>query len=204
MSYSQLCTLLGVKQEDPEPSPLHRNVVEIQTFLSSPSGKRAKRWVYLMAVSSSEGVSAFPPLWYPEVSFLNTTNFPVTILTRLLKELEKTWLLTWDFCGVLLQEERRQHSGWQRQLCHYTHSRTVLPGRKSAGQLPWLEFRFLLWLWRWSGKWRRARRRWWAVYSYKKQPRGLNLSFHFCLKLFLRHQIPELSVGKPLPLPLWL
>ncbi|KAM4891825.1 cyclin-F [Sylvia borin] len=43
MSYSQLCSLLGVKQEDPEPSPLHRNVVEIQTFLSSPSGKRAKR-----------------------------------------------------------------------------------------------------------------------------------------------------------------
>ncbi|KAJ7413674.1 Cyclin-F [Willisornis vidua] len=43
MSYSQLCSALGVKQEDPEPSPLHRNVVEIQTFLSSPSGKRAKR-----------------------------------------------------------------------------------------------------------------------------------------------------------------
>nr|XP_014126876.1 cyclin-F [Zonotrichia albicollis] len=43
MSYSQLCSLLGVKQKDPEPSPLHRNVVEIQTFLSSPSGKRAKR-----------------------------------------------------------------------------------------------------------------------------------------------------------------
>ncbi|XP_058705845.1 cyclin-F isoform X3 [Poecile atricapillus] len=43
MSYSQLCSVLGVKQEDPEPSPLHRNVVEIQTFLSSPSGKRAKR-----------------------------------------------------------------------------------------------------------------------------------------------------------------
>ncbi|KAM9372426.1 cyclin-F [Phaethornis superciliosus] len=43
MSYSQLCSLLGVKQEDPEPSPLHTNVVEIQTFLSSPSGKRTKR-----------------------------------------------------------------------------------------------------------------------------------------------------------------
>ncbi|KFO94454.1 Cyclin-F, partial [Buceros rhinoceros silvestris] len=43
MSYSQLCSLLGVKQEDPEPSPLHMNVVEIQTFLSSPCGKRTKR-----------------------------------------------------------------------------------------------------------------------------------------------------------------
>ncbi|XP_025934993.1 cyclin-F isoform X3 [Apteryx rowi] len=43
MSYSQLCSLLGVKQEDPEPSPLHTNMVEIQTFLSSPSGKRTKR-----------------------------------------------------------------------------------------------------------------------------------------------------------------
>ncbi|NXJ72022.1 CCNF protein, partial [Rostratula benghalensis] len=43
MSYSQLCLLLGVKQEDPEPSSLHTNVVEIQTFLSSPSGKRTKR-----------------------------------------------------------------------------------------------------------------------------------------------------------------
>ncbi|NXT83022.1 CCNF protein, partial [Zapornia atra] len=43
MSYSQLCSLLGMKQEDPEPSPLHMNVVEIQTFLSSPSGKRTKR-----------------------------------------------------------------------------------------------------------------------------------------------------------------
>ncbi|XP_068276349.1 cyclin-F [Nyctibius grandis] len=42
MSYSQLCLLLGVKQEHPEPSPLHANV-EIQTFLSSPSGKSAKR-----------------------------------------------------------------------------------------------------------------------------------------------------------------
>ncbi|KFV62469.1 Cyclin-F, partial [Dryobates pubescens] len=43
MSYSQLCSLLGVKQEDPEPSPLHRAVVEIQPFLSSPCGKRTKR-----------------------------------------------------------------------------------------------------------------------------------------------------------------
>ncbi|NWS72804.1 CCNF protein, partial [Crotophaga sulcirostris] len=43
MSYSQLCSLLGVKQEEPEPCPLHTNVVEIQTFLSSPSGKRTKR-----------------------------------------------------------------------------------------------------------------------------------------------------------------
>ncbi|KFP40464.1 Cyclin-F, partial [Chlamydotis macqueenii] len=43
MSYSQLCSSLGMKQEDPEPSPLHTNVVEIQTFLSSPSGKRTKR-----------------------------------------------------------------------------------------------------------------------------------------------------------------
>ncbi|NXA54482.1 CCNF protein, partial [Nothocercus julius] len=43
MSYSQLCSLLGVKQEDPEPSPMHANMVEIQTFLSSPSGKRTKR-----------------------------------------------------------------------------------------------------------------------------------------------------------------
>ncbi|NXF33203.1 CCNF protein, partial [Nyctibius bracteatus] len=43
MSYSQFCSLLGVKQEDPKPSPLHTDVVEIQTFLSSPSGKRTKR-----------------------------------------------------------------------------------------------------------------------------------------------------------------
>ncbi|NXE24240.1 CCNF protein, partial [Ardeotis kori] len=43
MSYSQLCSSLGMKQEDPEPSPLHTNMVEIQTFLSSPSGKRTKR-----------------------------------------------------------------------------------------------------------------------------------------------------------------
>ncbi|CAM4623040.1 cyclin-F isoform X1 [Caretta caretta] len=43
MSYSQLCSLLGVKQEDPEPSPLHTSAEEIQTFLSSPSGKRTKR-----------------------------------------------------------------------------------------------------------------------------------------------------------------
>ncbi|KAM7151551.1 cyclin-F isoform 1-T1 [Macrochelys suwanniensis] len=43
VSYSQLCSLLGVKQEDPEPSPLHTSAEEIQTFLSSPSGKRTKR-----------------------------------------------------------------------------------------------------------------------------------------------------------------
>ncbi|NWI20403.1 CCNF protein, partial [Crypturellus soui] len=43
MSYSQLCSILGVKQEDPEPNPMHANMVEIQTFLSSPSGKRTKR-----------------------------------------------------------------------------------------------------------------------------------------------------------------
>ncbi|XP_067389439.1 cyclin-F isoform X2 [Emydura macquarii macquarii] len=43
MSHSQLCSLLGVKQEDPEPSPLHTSAEEIQTFLSSPSGKRTKR-----------------------------------------------------------------------------------------------------------------------------------------------------------------
>ncbi|NWS57167.1 CCNF protein, partial [Chunga burmeisteri] len=43
MSYSELCSLLGVKQEDPKPTPLHTNVVEIQTFLSSPSGNRSKR-----------------------------------------------------------------------------------------------------------------------------------------------------------------
>uniref|UniRef100_A0A8C3LNE0 Cyclin-F n=1 Tax=Chrysolophus pictus TaxID=9089 RepID=A0A8C3LNE0_CHRPC len=43
MSYSQLCSLLGVKQEDPKPSPLHTNVIEIKAFFSSPSGKRSKR-----------------------------------------------------------------------------------------------------------------------------------------------------------------
>ncbi|XP_021267152.1 cyclin-F-like [Numida meleagris] len=43
MSYSQLCSLLGVKQEDPKPSPFYRNGVEIEAFLSSPSGKRTKR-----------------------------------------------------------------------------------------------------------------------------------------------------------------
>ncbi|XP_010079505.1 PREDICTED: cyclin-F, partial [Pterocles gutturalis] len=43
MSYSQFCSLLGVKQEDPEPSTLHTNMVEIQAFLSSPSGRRTKR-----------------------------------------------------------------------------------------------------------------------------------------------------------------
>ncbi|XP_042695513.1 cyclin-F-like, partial [Centrocercus urophasianus] len=43
MSYSQLCSLLGVKQEDLKPSPLHTNVIEIKAFFSSPSGKRSKR-----------------------------------------------------------------------------------------------------------------------------------------------------------------
>ncbi|XP_021267004.1 cyclin-F-like isoform X2 [Numida meleagris] len=43
MSYSQLCSLLGVKQEDPKPSPFYTNGVEIEAFLSSPSGKRTKR-----------------------------------------------------------------------------------------------------------------------------------------------------------------
>ncbi|NXJ93213.1 CCNF protein, partial [Corythaixoides concolor] len=43
ISYSQLCSLLGLKQENPEPTPLHTNVAEIQTFLSSPSGQRTKR-----------------------------------------------------------------------------------------------------------------------------------------------------------------
>ncbi|NXT21261.1 CCNF protein, partial [Syrrhaptes paradoxus] len=53
MSYSQLCSLLGVKQEDPAPSTLHTNVVEIQAFLSSPSGKRTKRLkTWLLMVTS--------------------------------------------------------------------------------------------------------------------------------------------------------
>ncbi|XP_006893948.1 PREDICTED: cyclin-F [Elephantulus edwardii] len=42
ISYSQLCTLLGVKQEDPEPTPF-LSTGEIHTFLSSPSGRRTKR-----------------------------------------------------------------------------------------------------------------------------------------------------------------
>ncbi|XP_060642187.2 cyclin-F [Anolis sagrei] len=41
MSYSQLCSLLGVKEEHPEPDSLYMNTVE--TFLTSPSGKRTKR-----------------------------------------------------------------------------------------------------------------------------------------------------------------
>ncbi|XP_077172647.1 cyclin-F isoform X2 [Paroedura picta] len=41
MSYSQLCTLLGVKQEVPEPNSWPASTVE--TFLASPSGKRTKR-----------------------------------------------------------------------------------------------------------------------------------------------------------------
>ncbi|XP_072839128.2 cyclin-F [Pogona vitticeps] len=41
MSYSQLCSLLGVKEDHPEPDSLYMNTVE--TFLTSPSGKRTKR-----------------------------------------------------------------------------------------------------------------------------------------------------------------
>ncbi|XP_044289741.1 cyclin-F [Varanus komodoensis] len=41
MGYSQLCSLLGVKQEDLQPDSLYLNTVE--TFLTSPSGKRTKR-----------------------------------------------------------------------------------------------------------------------------------------------------------------
>ncbi|NXJ12380.1 CCNF protein, partial [Odontophorus gujanensis] len=43
MSYSQLCSVLSMKQADPVPSPLHTNAVEIKGFLSSPSGKKTKR-----------------------------------------------------------------------------------------------------------------------------------------------------------------
>ncbi|NWS41518.1 CCNF protein, partial [Probosciger aterrimus] len=56
MSYSQLCSVLGVKQEDPEPNPLHTNVVEIQTFLSSPSGKRTKRPVYNFSLRREDSI----------------------------------------------------------------------------------------------------------------------------------------------------
>ncbi|NWX90964.1 CCNF protein, partial [Nothoprocta pentlandii] len=55
MSYSQLCSMLGVKQEDPEPSPMHANMVEIQTFLSSPSGKRTKRLVREDSIQDDRG-----------------------------------------------------------------------------------------------------------------------------------------------------
>nr|XP_033770580.1 cyclin-F isoform X1 [Geotrypetes seraphini] len=44
MDYSQLCMLLGVKQEDdPKPSSLLDSAVEVQTFLCSPSGNKTKR-----------------------------------------------------------------------------------------------------------------------------------------------------------------
>ncbi|XP_076998222.1 cyclin-F isoform X2 [Tamandua tetradactyla] len=42
MSYSQLCAVLGVRPENPEPTSL-LHAGEIHTFLSSPSGRRAKR-----------------------------------------------------------------------------------------------------------------------------------------------------------------
>ncbi|XP_051037200.1 cyclin-F [Phodopus roborovskii] len=42
LSYAELCTALGVKQESPEPSSFP-STGEIHTFLSSPSGRRNKR-----------------------------------------------------------------------------------------------------------------------------------------------------------------
>ncbi|XP_023472318.1 cyclin-F [Equus przewalskii] len=42
LSYSQLCTALGVKQESPEPASF-LSTGEIHAFLSSPSGRRTKR-----------------------------------------------------------------------------------------------------------------------------------------------------------------
>uniref|UniRef100_G3TG00 Cyclin-F n=1 Tax=Loxodonta africana TaxID=9785 RepID=G3TG00_LOXAF len=42
ISYSQLCTLLGMKQENPEPVSF-LSAGEIHAFLSSPSGRRTKR-----------------------------------------------------------------------------------------------------------------------------------------------------------------
>ncbi|KAM6155646.1 cyclin-F [Rhynchocyon petersi] len=42
ISYSQLCALLGVKQENPEPTSFLSSG-EIHAFLSSPSGRRTKR-----------------------------------------------------------------------------------------------------------------------------------------------------------------
>ncbi|XP_065588643.1 cyclin-F [Cyrtonyx montezumae] len=43
MSYSQLCSLLCVRQADLVPRPLHMNATGINGFLSSPSGKKTKR-----------------------------------------------------------------------------------------------------------------------------------------------------------------
>lgn len=42
LSYAELCSALGVKQESPEP-PSFPSSGEIHTFLSSPSGRRSKR-----------------------------------------------------------------------------------------------------------------------------------------------------------------
>ncbi|OBS64350.1 hypothetical protein A6R68_07105 [Neotoma lepida] len=42
LSYAELCTALGVRQESPEP-PSFPSTGEIHTFLSSPSGRRSKR-----------------------------------------------------------------------------------------------------------------------------------------------------------------
>ncbi|XP_004586735.2 cyclin-F [Ochotona princeps] len=42
LSYGQLCAVLGVTQESPEP-PSFLNTGDIHTFLSSPSGRRTKR-----------------------------------------------------------------------------------------------------------------------------------------------------------------
>lgn len=42
LSYADLCSALGVKQESPEP-PSFPSSGEIHTFLSSPSGRRSKR-----------------------------------------------------------------------------------------------------------------------------------------------------------------
>lgn len=42
LSYAELCTALGVKQESPEP-PSFPSTGEIHTFFSSPSGRRSKR-----------------------------------------------------------------------------------------------------------------------------------------------------------------
>lgn len=42
LSYGQLCAALGVKQESPEPAPF-LSAGDIHAFLSSPSGRRAKR-----------------------------------------------------------------------------------------------------------------------------------------------------------------
>lgn len=42
LSYAELCSALGVKQESPDP-PSFPSTGEIHTFLSSPSGRRSKR-----------------------------------------------------------------------------------------------------------------------------------------------------------------